>query len=254
MTYNCCIVSDSHSVCYQNYCKQKEKRLWMSDSEMIPSLCYWLFHLCWWICWHCTSQEHSLCTDPKTCLPNFQSVGSVSIMISIVKESFSLHRSKDLLANFPKCWFCLNPGFKSNEIIFIMYIFLDDQVQQMYWSVCKIKNVYAKLLILLPNIWSMIFLPLLKNLYGIESHILQKATCSQIFQHFVFVPQLVLKMILSISQSLVKTFEGYSARTQQIFLIDGPLICGIGYIDVSLISVFFSSIFDCWVIFDNFSW
>ena len=103
----------------------------------------------------------------------------------------------------------------------------------MHWSVRKINNVYAKLLILLPNIWIIIFLPLLKSLYGIESYILWNATCSQIFQHLVFVPW----------------FRKFSARTQQIFLIDGALIRGIGHIDVPLISIFFSSIFDCWVIF-----
>ena len=119
----------------------------------------------------------------------------------------------------------------------------------MHWSVCKIKNVYVKLLILSINIWSMILLPLLNSLYGIESHILQKATCSQIFQSFVFVPQLILNVILSISQSLVKKSEGYSVRTQKIFLIDGPLIREDGYIDVPFISFFFFFTFYCWVIF-----
>ena len=56
----------------------------------------------------------------------------------------------------------------------------------MHWSVCKIKNVDAKLLILLPNNQTMIFFPLLKSLNSIESHILWNATCSQVLQYFIF--------------------------------------------------------------------
>ena len=103
---------------------------------------------------------------------------------------------------------------------------------------CKV-NVYTKCLILLPNIWSMIPLYLLKSLNSIESHILWKATCSQILQHFIFIPQFMLKVIFSISHSFVWKLEEYIVRTQQIFLIDRPFIRGFGYIHVPLISISF---------------
>ena len=82
--YNCGISIGFHSVCYQNDCILRGKPLWMPGSEMIPSLWYWQHHLCWWICWHYTSLEHSLCTDPKTYLPTFQSLdcfNSVGIIL-----------------------------------------------------------------------------------------------------------------------------------------------------------------------------
>ena len=76
MTYNSFILLGLHSGCFQNGCKLRVKTLWMPDSKIIPSLKYWLIHLCRWICWHCSSQEHLLYTDPRTCLPSFQSVYS----------------------------------------------------------------------------------------------------------------------------------------------------------------------------------
>ena len=184
---------------------------------MFTSLCYWLIHLCWWISCHCTSQEHSLCPDPMICLSIFQCLASVSIFVSKVLESY--------LSCISWCP-CITNALE----------FLKKQE-----NLCQSHHTAAKCV-------AHDILASEKSLYGIESHFLWKSTCSQILQHFVFVPQLVLKMILRISQSLVKKFEDSSAKTQTIFLIEGPLIWGIGY-DVSLISISFSSIFDCCVIF-----
>ena len=85
MTYNCFISIGLHSVCYQNDCKLKGKPLWMLNSEMISSLWYWL------------------------------------ILALHQSRAFSLHRYKDLLANFLKCWFCLNLCFNSVRIILIIF-------------------------------------------------------------------------------------------------------------------------------------
>ena len=88
-----------------------------------------------------------------------------------------------------------------------------------------------------------------KSLNNIESHILWKRMCSQILYHFVYIPQLIFKIKLSKFQSLVKKFEGYSVRTRQIFLINRNFNRGFVLIDVPFISISFSSVFDCWVIF-----
>ena len=95
----------------------------------------------------------------------------------------------------------------------------------MHGKLCKSKNLYAKLLVLLPIIWPMIFLPLLKSLIGIENHILWKAACFQMHQHFIFITWLIFKVI----KCFIETFD-YSVRTQQIFLIDRPFIKGFSYI------------------------
>ena len=123
MTYNCSISIGLYSVCSQNDCILRKKPLWMPDSEMIPSIWYRLIHLCSWSCWHCTSQEHSLCTDLKTCIPTFQSLSSASSIVSKVLESYlqcicwcpSITNALECLQN-QECW-CQTPHTFAKHLV-----------------------------------------------------------------------------------------------------------------------------------------
>ena len=88
MTFSCCFVIGLHSVCYQIDSKLGGKLLWMPKCELIPRSWNWLLNLYWWICWHCTSQEYSLCIDPRAFLPTLQNIGSTPALVSIVMESY----------------------------------------------------------------------------------------------------------------------------------------------------------------------
>ena len=93
MTSNCCFVVGLHSVCYQNDCKLVEKH-----SECL--IMRWF---------------------PAFGTDDFIFVGE---FVDIASRAFSLCKSKHILAILLKCWFCLNPGFNSDGIIFIMYFLI----------------------------------------------------------------------------------------------------------------------------------
>ena len=153
-------------------------------------------------------------------------------------RAFSLHKFNHLFTILPKCCFCLNPGFNTDEIILIIYFLfasktnaLEYQQHQECW--CQISHSVA-------NFFAMMLLSLLKSLYSIEGQILWKAACSQTSNACTNCSQ-----ILIIFQSFILKFKSYSAGIQKIFFIDIPSIGELVYI-LMFTSFTFPSLLPCW--------
>ena len=132
-------------------------------------------------------------------------------------------------------WFS---AFGTDWFTFVGEFVGDAQVYQMHWSVYKSRMSMSNSSNFCQTSGPWYSCPCWKASMALKVTFLKEITFTQIFQHFDFAPQLVLEMIPSITQSLVKKFEGYSAWTQQIFFIDKHLIRGIWHTHVPYIFIF----------------